>query len=191
MHNNHCLLQYNKTCNFFDSLHLIRQFTPDQQPVPEQQNLENVIEDADSRLRNFLRSFHYVQHSQPKKRDIIHFYDWTEEDFVKVRINSKSNYRYYYNIRFLELDHPDASIFLEPNGFWSHSTPVPANIDQEHFEEDAQDQGDGVLPPIEEERRGRHNSSQRQISPMIYQHGISSVRPDSVSTSWRSVSWSA
>ena len=75
MHNNHCLLQYNKTCNFFDSLHLIRQFTPDQQPVPEQQNLENVIEDADSRLRNFLRSFHYVQHSQPKKRDIIHFYD--------------------------------------------------------------------------------------------------------------------
>ena len=78
------------------------------------------------------------------------------------------------------MDRPDAGVFLEPNGFWSHSPPVPANIDQEHFEEDFQDQGDEVLPPLEEERRGRHNSSQRQISPMIYQHGISSVRPDRV-----------
>ena len=89
------------------------------------------------------------------------------------------------------MDRPDAGVFLEPNGFLSHSPPVPANVDQEHLEKDAQDQGDEVLPLIEEERRGRHNSSQRQISPMIYQYGISSVRPDSVSTSWRSILWSA
>ncbi len=69
---------------------------------------------------------------------------------------------------------------MEPNGFWSRSLPVPADTDQEHIEEDAQVQEDEVLSPIEEERRGRCNSLQRQVLPMIYQHGISSVRPDRV-----------
>ena len=69
---------------------------------------------------------------------------------------------------------------MEPNGFWSHSPPVSVDVDQEHLGEDVQEQGIEVLPPIEDERRGRHNSSQRQISLMIYQHGISSVRPDRV-----------
>ena len=98
--------------------------------------------------------------------------------FVKVRIISKSNFRYYYNIRFMELERPDAGVLLEPNGAWSHSLPVPVDVDQEQLAEDVQEQGDKFLPPIEEERRGRHTSSQRQISPLLYQHSISSVRSD-------------
>ena len=126
-----------------------------------------------------VRSFIYVQHSQPKRNDIIYYYD-SNEAFVKVRIISKSNYRYYYNIRFLELSRPDGGVCLEPNGYWSRTLPVPANTDQEHVEKDVQLREDEVLPPIEEERRGRCTSMQRQVSPMIYQHGISSVRPDRV-----------
>ena len=151
----------------------VRQFTPEH--VPEQPNLENVVQDDDSQLIDYLRTFTYVQHSQPKRNDIIYYYDSNVEDFVKVRIISKSNYRYYYNVRFLELDRPDGGVCLEPNGYWSHTLPVPANV-----EGIDQVQEDEVLPPIEEERRGRCTSLQRQVSPMIYQHGISSVRPDRV-----------
>ena len=69
---------------------------------------------------------------------------------------------------------------LEPNSAWSHSLPVPVDVDQEQLVEDVQEQGDEILPPIEEERRGRHTSSQRQISPLLYQHSVSSVRSDRV-----------
>ena len=74
----------------------VRQFTPEH--VPEQPNLENVAQDDDSQLINYLRTFTYVQHSQPKRNNIIYYYDSNEEAFVKVRVISKSNYRYYYNI---------------------------------------------------------------------------------------------
>ena len=93
--------------------------------------------------------------------DIIYYYNTNEEAFVKVKIISKSNYRYYYNIRFLELNRPDGGVCLEPNGYWSCTLPVPANTDQERVEEDVQVQEDEVLPPIEEERRGRCTSLQK------------------------------
>ena len=155
----------------------VRQFTPEH--VPEH-NREEVQQDDDSQLINYLRTFNYVQHSQPKRNDIIYYYDTNEGAFVKVRIISKSNYRFYYNIRYLEIDRPDGGVCLEPNGFWSRTLPVPTNDDQEHVEEVVQVHEDEVLPPIEEERRGRYTSMQRQVSPMIYQHGISSLRPDRV-----------
>ena len=69
---------------------------------------------------------------------------------------------------------------MEPNGFWSRAVPVPNNDAQEHVEDVFPVQEDQVLPPIEEERRGRHASMQRQISPVVYQHGISSLRPNRV-----------
>ena len=97
---------------------------------------------------------------------------------MKVRIISKSNYRFYYNIQYLEVDRPNSGVRLEPNGFWSRTIPVPINNVQEHEEV----QEDEVLPPVEEERRGRHTSLQRQVSPTLYQHGIS-LRSDSVSSS--------
>ena len=93
---------------------------------------------------------------------------------------SKSNYRFYYNIQYLEVDRPNGGVCLEPNGFWSRTIPVPINNVQEHVEEVVQVQEDEVLPPVEEERRGRHTSMQRQVSPMLYQHGISSLRSDRV-----------
>ena len=63
-------------------------------------------------------------------------------DFVKVKIISKSNYRYYSNFRYLELDHPDAGAFLRPNDFWSHTLPV-RRVNQEHQ--------DVVLPEVVED----------------------------------------
>ena len=95
---------------------------------------------------------------------------------MKVRIKSKSDYRFYYNIQYLEVDRPKGGVCLEPNGFWSRNIPVPINNVQEHEEV----QEDEVLPPVEEERRGRHTSMQRQVSPTLYQHGISSLRSDRV-----------
>ena len=99
---------------------------------------------------------------------------------MKVRIMSKSNYRFYYNIQYLEIDCPNGGVCLEPNGFWSRAVPVPIDNAQEHVEDVVQVQEDEVLPPIEEERRGRHASMQRQISPVVYQHGISSLRSNRV-----------
>merc|ERR1711955_146650 len=37
-----------------------------------------------------------------------------------------------------------------------------------------------ILPPVEEERRERDSHVQRQISPVIYQQRISSLRPNRV-----------
>ena len=98
---------------------------------------------------------------------------------MKVRIMSQSNYRFYYNIHYLESDLSNRRVCLEPNGFWSRTIPVPINNVQEH-EEVVQVQEDEVLPPVEEERRGRHTSMQRQVSPTLYHHGISSLRLDRV-----------
>ena len=83
----------------------------------------------------------------------------------------------------MDIERPDAGIYLRPNDFWSHSLPVPKEPDQEHLEdmEAAQEQDDDLLPPIEQERQGRSQpSSHRQISPMLSQHSVSSFRSDRV-----------
>ena len=131
----------------------------------------------------FFNSFIYNQNSQPINKDIICFYDVQEENFVKVRIISKSNYRYYYNINFMEIGRPNAGIYLRPNDFWSHSLPVPREPAQEHLEdlEIVQEQDDNLLPQIEQERQsGSQPSSHRQISPMLSHYGASSIRSDRV-----------
>ena len=102
---------------------------------------------------------------------------------MSVKIISKSNFRYYYNIRFLEIERPDAGIYLRPNNFWSHSIPVPKESVQEHHNdvEVNQDQDDEHLPPIEQKREGRSQpSSHRQISPVLSQYDASSIRSDRV-----------
>ena len=79
----------------------VRDFTPEH--VPDQNREE---EEYDSELIKYLRNFRYIQGSQPKKNDIIYYYDTDEGAFMKVKIMSKSNYRYYYNIQYLEVDCP-------------------------------------------------------------------------------------
>ena len=155
----------------------VRQFTPEHVPVQIQEEEE---QDDDSRLIEYLRTFTYLQESQPKKNDVIYYYDTDEGTFVKVRIMSKSNYRFYYNIKYLEINHPNGGVRLEPNGFWSRGLPVPRGNVQEHVEDVVQVQEAEILPPVEEERRARHASMQRQISPVVYQHGISSLRSNRV-----------
>ena len=93
---------------------------------------------------------------------------------------SKSNYRFYYNIKYLEINRPNGGVRLEPNGFWSRDVPVPRGNVQEHVEDVVQVQEAEILPPVEEERRARHASMQRQISPVVYQHGFSSLESNRV-----------
>ena len=94
---------------------------------------------------------------------------------MKVSIVSKSNYRHYFNVRYLEVNRPKGGVLLEPEGFWSHTVPVPLNIDQEQIEVVEED----VLPPIEEERRGRYTPLQSQISPSMSYQGTF-VQPNRV-----------
>ena len=94
---------------------------------------------------------------------------------MKVQIVSRSNYRHYYNIRYLEINRPKGGVCLEPEGFWSHTVPVSLNNDQEQAEVVEED----VLPPIEEERRGRYTPLQSQISPSMFYQGAY-VQPNRV-----------
>ena len=86
----------------------VREFDPEH--VPDQDREE--AEEEDSELINYLRSFRYTQESQPKKNDIIYYYDTDEGAFMKVKIMSKSNYRYYYNIQYLEVNQPKGGVCL-------------------------------------------------------------------------------
>ena len=106
---------------------------------------DNILQAEDnSQDVDFLQQFIYNQNRQPRKKDVVYYYDLEERDFVKVRILSKSNYRYYYNIRFLELERPDGGIYFQPGDFWSHSVPVRREANQEH-------QDDGGVHLEEEE----------------------------------------
>ena len=106
---------------------------------------------------------------------------------MRAKIISKSNFRYYYNIRFVDLDRPDAGIYLKPGEFWSRSQPVRRSP-QEDVGDDG-DPGDNVEAlaeeaegplPVEHEREGREQPSLRQISPVMSQFGSSSFRSDRV-----------
>ena len=153
----------------------------------EGDNLDENAETEDDSQSQFLLQFIYDQNSQPKKKDVIYYFDLKENDFVKVKIISKSNYRYYYNIRFMDLDRPDAGIYFRPQDFWSHSLPVRRS--QQEDDGDDGDPGDAVEdlaeeaagpPPVEYVREGRGQPSYRQISPIMSQFGSSSIRSDRV-----------
>ena len=132
----------------------VQQFSPDY--VPDQIQHEEEKDD-EARLLDYLRTFNYIQGQQPKKNDIIYYYDTNEGDFIKVKILSRSNYRYYYNIKYLEINRPNGGVKLEPNGFWSRALPVQDINVQEHHEDAVQVQNEEVIPPVEEERRETHS----------------------------------
>ena len=143
----------------------VQQFSPDY--ALDQVQLEEEEDDEDQ-LIDYLRTFNYIQGQQPKKNDILYYYDTDEGDFMKVKILSRSNYRYYYNIMYLEINRPNGGVKLEPNGFWSRALPVQ-NVNIQEHHEDVQVQNEDVLPPVKEERRERHSYVQRQVSPVIFQ----------------------
>ena len=107
----------------------------------------------------FLKNYTYDQGRNIKKRDIIYYYDTDCQDFVRVQIVSKSNFKDYYNIKFLDSDRPKCGIYFKKGDFWSFSLPVlieevlPGGI-QLH-----------PPPPVELERRSRSQRGSRQVSP--------------------------
>ena len=84
----------------------VREFSPEYFPYRDHEEAE----EEDSELISYLRNFRYIQETQPKKNDIIYYYDTDEGAFMKVRIMSKSNYRYYYNIQYMEVDRPKGGV---------------------------------------------------------------------------------
>ena len=62
---------------------------------------------------------------------------------------SRSNYKYYYNIIYLEVNRPNGGVKLEPNGFWSRAVPVRNDGYQEHLQEDVLVR-EAEAPPVEE-----------------------------------------
>ena len=154
----------------------VQQFSPDY--IPDQVHHEGE-EDDEFQLIEHLRTFSYIQGQQPKKNDILYYYDTNEGDFLKVKILSRSNYRYYYNIKYLEVNRPNGGVKLEPNGFWSRVLPTQDVNVQEHLVEAVQEQPEVVLPPVEEERRERY-TYERQDSPVLYHHKVNSMSLDRV-----------
>ena len=94
-------------------------------------------------------------------------------DFVKVQIISKSNYRHYYNFCYLELDYPNNSAYFRPGDYWSHALPV------RRIDPDLQNVHPEVVnnSPPEMEREGSARPRSRNVSPLA---SCSSIRTDQV-----------
>ena len=148
---------------------------------------ENIDENRDNLPEvhqdfSFLENFTYNQNRQPRKDDIIHYYDLDIMDWTRVRIISRSNFRYYYNIRFIDYDRPDDGIYFRPGEVWSHDQPVP------HHQEPQEDHpivDEDSLPPPELERQNldvNYHLSEPIISPILEQAGSSRIRRDRVYT---------
>ena len=146
----------------------VREFSPEH--VPDRSHQEAEMEESE--IVTYLRGFHYTQNGPPKKNDVLYYFDEDEGEFMKVKIVSKSNYRHYFNIKYLEVNRPKGGVLLEPEGFWSHTFPVPRNLGQEQAEIVEED----ALPPVEVERRGRYTPLQSQVSPSMYCQGMSLSR---------------
>ena len=98
------------------------------------------------------------------------------KDFIRVRVISKSNFRDYYNIRFLDLDREDCGIYFRKNDFWSLSPPRARSPGQLQEEEQVHVQVDQV----ETERAEYNSHPSRQISPFMECSRSESVRSDRV-----------
>ena len=131
----------------------------------EVQQEEIVLPEDD--LAVYLQSFVYDQHRLPQKKDTIFFYDSNINDFVKVQIISKSNYRYYFNFKYLDLDLPKNGAYFRPGDYWSHTLPVRrVNLLQDVPED---------VPEVERGASTRPRS--RNVSPLA---SCSSLRTDQV-----------
>lgn len=131
---------------------------------------------------SFLENFTIIRIANPRKGDIIYYFYLSIMDWTRVRIISKSNYRYYYNIRFINYERPDAGIYLRPGEVWSHDQPIPY---YQKFQEDHPDDGEDSLPPPELERQhldANYHLLEPQISLIVEQAGSSRIRKDRVYT---------
>ena len=95
-----------------------------------------------------------------------------------MKVILRSNFRHYYNIRFLDEEKPDAGIYFYKGDFWSLSVPYKKPID----DGDRIEKMEPVEPPVELERRGGDYSLSRQVSPVMSMSnaGSSSIRSDRV-----------
>ena len=72
----------------------VRQFSPEDEGdfgdyQLEQDEDDEISEEHEVDYSVFLQTFIYNQSRQPKKRDIIFYYDHDKKDFVSVRVLSK------------------------------------------------------------------------------------------------------
>ena len=165
-----------------DAEDYVRQFSPESQILSDQEDprsqepihepfhevqQEEIVVPEDN-LATYLQSFEYDQHRQPQKKDTIFFFDSNINDFVKIKIISKSNYRYYFNFKYLELDLPKNGAYFRPGDYWSHTLPI-RRVGA------LQDVVPEAVPEIE--RGGSTRPRSRNVSPMA---SCSSIRTDQV-----------
>ena len=164
-----------------DAEDYVRQFSPENQNLSDQDDprsqvhihepfhevqQEDIVVPEDD-LATYLQSFEYNQHRLSQKKDIIFFYDSNIDDFVKIKIISKSNYHYYFNFKYMDLDLPNNGAYFRPGDYWSHTLPVKrVNVLQDVPEE---------VPEVE--RGGRTRPRSRNMSPLA---SCSSIRTDQV-----------
>lgn len=170
-----------------DAEEYVQQFSPENQGLDDQDNPDLIVaipevdqddqnEEVmipDDNLAAYLQSFDYDQNRLPRKKDIVFFFDSNLNDFVKVQIVSKSNYRYYYNFRYMDSDYPKNGAYFRPGDYWSHTLPV------RRMDPDLQDVVPEVVDvsPPEMEREGSTRPRSRSVSPLA---SCSSIRTDQV-----------
>ena len=83
------------------------------------------VEDHDD--LNFLKNYQYDQSRPIKKKDIIFYYDVELQEFIRVSVISRSYFRDYYNIKFIDQDRPKCGIYFRKGDFWSFTRPAPVH----------------------------------------------------------------
>ena len=118
--------------------------------VEEQERVEavdNIVEDDLPPEFHYLRNLHYNQPRQPRRGDIVKYFDFNYNGWLTVRVTSthkkSSKYAGSVNCVFLDIDREPDGLYFYSGDFWSIINTL--EDDPEPLEEDGG-------PPIEEER---------------------------------------
>ena len=148
--------------------------------VEEQERVEadNVVEDDLPQEYRYLRSLNYNQPRQPKKGDIVKYFDFNYDGWLRVRVTSahkkSSKYAGSVNCVFLDINREPDGLYFYSGDFWSIINTL--EDDPEPGQED-----DGG-PPIEEERAENDESSISRLSSpaemeRVSTHSLYSINP--------------
>ena len=135
--------------------------------VEEQENVEDdeiVVDDLPPEYR-YLRQLSYNQPRQPRKGDVVKYFDFNYDGWLRVRVTSKhkksSKYAGSVNCVFLDIDREPDGLFFYSGDFWSILTgpgddPEPM---EEEREEDVRNSISVLSSPAAVGRQSRESLS--------------------------------
>ena len=130
--------------------------------VEEQERVEagDTVEDDLPQEYRYLRNLHYNQPRQPKKGDIVKYFDFNYDGWLRVRVTSthkkSSKYAGSVNCVFLDIDREPDGLYFYSGDFWSI-------INTMEDDPEPSQEGEGA-PPIEEERTKDVKCSSSKLS---------------------------